>query len=614
MNPQTDSAFIEVALAYNGRAARSSLNELAVEGWVMQAGQIAAAAAGGIQWKKPDAVAEAYAAYAQGDKDDLLRVVAFDASSDEIAAYSAPGFSDIASDSMMRTLLRTAPSGPVVQWLDEHVVMVAPAMVEKAGAPVGYVGIVWDTGKIEAVRSSLGLQTLLAQSVTALAVMLVLVLAVGRLVARPLRAIAARVQSLGGGDLESPIAYRDRGDEIGVLARSLEGFRIAALERIAAERRIEAERAAMESQRQENDTTRAAAAKLQAAVVRLIGAALSRVAEGDLTARLKVDFPKEYQKLKEDFNLAMDRLQEAMRGIVEAGGQVETGTAEIRRAADELARRTKQQAVSVEQTVAAVDEITKSVTQTAEGAAQAREAVAAVAADAGQSQAIVGQAIAAMNGIERSSVEVNKIIAVIDEIAFQTNLLALNAGVEAARAGEAGRGFVVVAQEVRTLAQRSAEAAKEIKELITTSAGQVKNGSRLVAQTGETIGRINESVANISSIIATIARSAGEQATGLKGINGAMGSIDTATQRNAAMAEQFTAASHALAQESQALAALIAQFRTEAEPVPERRSGNDDRRVTEAENANRARRMPRAALPTSVALAIDDDADAWQEF
>ncbi len=602
------------SVAYNDRTARSSLNDLAVEGWVMQAGQIAAAAAGGIKWKKPDVVAEAYAAYAQGDKDDLLRVVAFDAASAEIVAYAVPGFDDGASDSTMETLLRAAPVDTAVQRVGAHVVMVTPAGVDKTGAPLGYVGLVWDTGKVEAIRSSLGFQTLLAQSATALALMLVIVLAVGGLIARPLRAITARVQSLAGGDLESPIAYRDRGDEIGVIARSLDGFRTSALERIAAERQIEAERAAMEAQRQENDTTRAAAAKLQAAVVRLIGAALSRVADGDLTSRLKVDFPKEYQKLKEDFNLAMDRLQDAMRGIVETGGQVETGTAEILRAADELARRTEQQAVSVEQTVAAVDEITKSVTRTAEGAAEAREAVATVAADAGQSQAIVGQAIAAMNGIERSSVEVTKIIGVIDEIAFQTNLLALNAGVEAARAGEAGRGFVVVAQEVRTLAQRSAEAAREIKELITTSAGQVKNGSRLVAQSGETIGRINDSMTNISSIIAAIARSAGEQAMGLKGINGAMASIDTATQRNAAMAEQFTAASHTLAQESETLAALIAHFRTEAEPAFDQRANGGGRRLLAPENANRSPRMPRASAPTSAALAYDDAADAWQEF
>ena len=610
-----------VSVTYNDSTARDRLNDYAVRGWTTQAGQIAAAAAGGIRSKSPDAVAQAYAAYARGDGNELLRLVAFDGASDEIAAYAAPGFSDIASDSMMRTLLRIAPADAVVQWVDERVVMVAPARVAEAGAPVGYVGLVWDTGRLDDIRFSLWIRALLAQSATALGLVLVLVLAFRGLIARPLRAMAERARSLAGGDLESPVGCRDRGDEIGAVARSLEGLRTAALERAAAERQGEVERAAAEAQRQEGDSTRAAAAKLQSAVVRLIGAALSRVAEGDLTSRLKVDFPKEYQKLKEDFNLAMDRLQEAMAGIVETGDQVGNGTAEIRRAADELARRTEQQAVSVAQTVAAIDEITRSVTRTAAGAAEARDAVATVAADAGQSHAIVGQAIAAMTGIERSSVEVTKIIAVIDEIAFQTNLLALNAGVEAARAGDAGRGFAVVAQEVRSLAQRSAEAAREIKDLINTSAGQVKNGSRLVAQTGETVARINESVANISSIIATIARSAGEQASGLKGINGAVNGIDTATQRNAAMAQQFTAASHALARESEMLAGLVSDFRTEAEPAFQPRQNGGGRRPPAPEPAPRSprpqrvpSRMPRTAAPTSAAIAWDDPDEAWQEF
>jgi len=603
---------IGVSVTYNDSTARERLNDYAVHGWTTQAGLT----------KDAGAVARSYAAYAGREGDDLLRIVAFDEASDEVAAYAEPGFSDIASDSMMRTLLRIAPADPVVQWVDGRVVMVAPARLAGAGAPVGYVGFVWDTASLDGIRFSLWIRTLLAQSAVAAGLILVFFLAFRSLVARPLRAIGERARGLSGGDLESPVGCCGRADEIGLVARSIDGLRAAALERVAADRRIEADRAATEAQRQETDSTRAAAAKLQSAVVRLIGAALARVAEGDLTSRLKVDFPRDYQKLKDDFNLAMDRLHEAIAGVVETGGHVETGTAEIGRAAAELARRTEQQAAGVAQTVAAIDEITRSVTRTAEGAAEARDAVAAVAADAGQSHAVVGQAIAAMTGIERSSAEVTKIIAVIDEIAFQTNLLALNAGVEAARAGEAGRGFVVVAQEVRSLAQRSAEAAREIKELITTSAGQVKNGARLVAQTGEAVGRINDSVANISTIIATIARSAGEQAAGLKGVNGAMNGIDTATQRNAAMAQQFTAASQALTRDSEMLAALVAHFRTEVEPVYEQRPNGAGRRPPAPEPAPRSSRPPRpaprvsqrASAPTSAALAWDDPDDAWQEF
>ena len=629
---------LAASLGYADRNAGDSLNAFAVENWTLQTGQIARAAAGGIAAKDARAVADAYAAYAKSGGADLVRVIAFDIGSDEIDAYAAPGFNDIASDSMIRTLIRAAPLDTVVQAVDGRVVMVAPALPAGGAAPAGYVGLVWDTGRVDAVRSSLFVGSLAAQVLAISAVLAALVFAFRAFVTRPLGAVGARAASLAAGDFDSPVAGRDRGDGIGTVARALDSLRTAAIERVSAERHSEAERAATENQRQETDTTRAAAAKLQAAVMRLIAAALARLAEGDLTSRLKVEFPREYQRLREDFNLAMDRLHDVLRGVAETGGQLGAGAAEIQRAAGELARRAEQQAAGVQQTVVAIGEITQSVSRTAEGAAAAREAVATVVADARQSQDIVGQAIAAMNGIERSSGEVTKIIAVIDEIAFQTNLLALNAGVEAARAGEAGRGFVVVAQEVRTLAQRSAEAAKEIKGLITTSATQVKNGSRLVSQTGETIQRINESVGVISTIVAEIAKSAGEQAAGLKGVNTAMGGIDQATQRNAAMAAQFIAASQMLARETGALDVLVTQFRIDTEPSFRRQAVNDARPYASVEprygaretrlpaqpdtpstpppDGWRATRMPRAGVPRATALAFDDaaDPDAWQEF
>jgi methyl-accepting chemotaxis protein len=454
-------------------------------------------------------------------------------------------------------------------------------------------------------RAAFDPRSILVQAVSTLVLGLLVYLTARMLVDKPLRTLAGRIQSLSAGDLETDVPHQDRGDEVGAIARALEGSRRAALAKMAADGEVETERAAAEEQRREHDAARASAAKLQAAVVRLIGAALSRVAEGDLTGRIKVEFPKEHQKLKEDFNLAMNRLQGTMSRIAATGERVEAGVAEIRHAADELARRASQQAAGVEETVATVDEITQSVARAAAGADEACNAVQAVAADAGSGKAVVGQAIEAMGVIERSSAEINKIIGVIDEIAFQTNLLALNAGVEAARAGDAGRGFAVVAQEVRTLAQRSAEAAREIKGFISTSTTQVGNGARLVAETGEAIGRIAAQVGNIRAIVTDIASSAGGQAPNLKGIGKAMGGVDEATRLNAAMAEQVTATSDDLARGTQALARLAGRFRTDAEVAAAPTPGNDEF-VSDHASARVERRTPSTVGAT--ALALDSEA------
>ncbi|WP_309643171.1 methyl-accepting chemotaxis protein, partial [Phenylobacterium sp.] len=225
-------------------------------------------------------------------------------------------------------------------------------------------------------------------------------------------------------------------------------------------------------------------------------------------------------------------------------------------------RRTEQQAASLEETAAALDEITATVRRTAEGATHARKVVETARSDAAEGADVVRRATSAMDEIEGSSKQIGQIIGVIDEIAFQTNLLALNAGVEAARAGEAGKGFAVVASEVRALAQRSAEAAKEIKALITASSDQVGVGVDLVAATGKALESIVTQVAEINGIVAEIAASAQEQATGLQQVNTAVNHMDQVTQQNAAMVEESTAASHALAHEAKELAVLVAQFRT----------------------------------------------------
>jgi methyl-accepting chemotaxis protein len=239
---------------------------------------------------------------------------------------------------------------------------------------------------------------------------------------------------------------------------------------------------------------------------------------------------------------------------------IHSGSGEIAVAADDLSRRTEQQAAGLEETAATLDQITATVKNTAEGAIQAQKVVASAKTDADHSGEVVRKAIAAMGGIEKSSKQIGQIIGVIDEIAFQTNLLALNAGVEAARAGDAGRGFPVVASEVRALAQRSAEAAKEIKSLISASTTQVGQGVDLVGETGKALGRIVVQVAEINTLVASITASAQEQSSALHQVNTAVNQMDQVTQQNAAMVEETTAAAHSLSKESEELARLIGRF------------------------------------------------------
>jgi methyl-accepting chemotaxis protein len=298
-----------------------------------------------------------------------------------------------------------------------------------------------------------------------------------------------------------------------------------------------------------------------AAVADGLSAALKALADGDLTARISEKFSDKFEVLAENFNASMVRLQDTMASIAANAEGVHSTAAEVTQASDNLSQRTEQQAATLEETAAALDEITATVRKTAEGAGEARHLVTNAKQDAESSTAVVHETVTAMNGIEHSSKQISNIIGVIDEIAFQTNLLALNAGVEAARAGDAGRGFAVVATEVRALAQRSADAAKEIKALISGSGQQVQAGVKLVADTGRALGRIVEQVAKLNDLIAEIAASAREQATGLDQVNNAVNQMDQVTQQNAAMVEQTTAASHSLAHEADALSRLVGQFK-----------------------------------------------------
>ncbi len=377
----------------------------------------------------------------------------------------------------------------------------------------------------------------------------------------PVKDMIRHMQRVMGGETDVEVPSALRKDEFGQMGVAIIAFRDAAIEKQASEARAAADRAAAEAERASNLTVTEASAREQAVVVSALAEGLDHLTRGDLTYELTQNFPGDYAKLKSDFNAAISQLHEAMAAVVSNVSAIRSGSGEISHAADDLSRRTEQQAASLEQTAAALDQITATVNRTASGAKQASETVQAAKGDAETSGRIVSQAVEAMGAIEKSATEISQIIGVIDEIAFQTNLLALNAGVEAARAGDAGRGFAVVAQEVRALAQRSAEAAKEIKVLISASSAQVNSGVTLVGQTGDALQRIVGRVAEIDGLVSEIAASAHEQATGLAQVNTAVNQMDQVTQQNAAMVEQSTAASHSLSQEAEVLAGSVSRFR-----------------------------------------------------
>jgi methyl-accepting chemotaxis protein len=328
----------------------------------------------------------------------------------------------------------------------------------------------------------------------------------------------------------------------------------------AATEAVEQARAAEERAASEQEELSRRIEREHTFVVQAVATGLGRLADGDLTFRLGETFPEAYRQIQDDFNQAMERLQETMKIVVANTLGIRAGADDISQAALDLARRTEQQADSLKETAEALNQITATVKQTSDGARQTAGVIAGAQADAERSGQVVHQAVEAMSGIETSARQISQIIGVIDEIAFQTNLLALNAGVEAARAGDAGRGFAVVAQEVRALAQRSADAAKQIKALISVSGERVEQGVDLVDQTGRALEGIAAKVIEVTQLVAAIAASAEQQAADLQQVNHAVNQMDRSTQQNAAMVGQSATASQSVAHDADELARLIGHF------------------------------------------------------
>jgi methyl-accepting chemotaxis protein len=478
----------------------------------------------------------------------------------------------------------------------------------------------------------------------------------GRTVSGPINAMTSVMQRVSSGDLQVALPYQNRADEVGEMARAVAVFKRNAEDKLALERQQEAERAQFAADREaqeqrfeqsigrvvaaaaEGDLSRRVELEGLSGVMQRVGGSVndmiartnavtgqladvtSALSEGDLTRRVSGDYHGVFGQLKDSANGMAERLRDFARRLAENAEAVKTASAEISSGSQDLAQRTESQAASIEETAASMHEITTTVRQNADNAQAASQLAVAARDTAEKGGSVVGQAVAAVTQIEESAQKISDIVGLIDEIAFQTNLLALNASVEAARAGEAGKGFAVVAQEVRALAQRSANASKDIKALIAASNAQVKTGASLVNQTGSSLTEIVTAIKKVSDIVAEIAAASREQATGLDQVNTAVGSMDEMTQRNGALVEETSASAQSLANQAAELATLVRFFRLGNDPAPvaaarpapapapsPKPAAASPAKAVSATPAAAPAKAPPAAKPAPA----DDD---WQEF
>ncbi|MFA5956712.1 methyl-accepting chemotaxis protein [Hyphomicrobium sp.] len=461
-----------------------------------------------------------------------------------------------------------------------------------ANTSVDFLGAPWNIYAQQSSGEALSAVTGMSRSMGLAGIcIVVLQLLIGGFVAlsitRPLSRLKESMRRLADGDLDTPVAGTSRGDEIGAMASAVQIFKdngrkareleiMAENERRNREAEKESERSAREAEKEAERQTRekeresaqaardaekAAEAQMIDQTIKTLGKGLDELAGGNLACRIDARFSSEFEQLRLDFNSAVAKLSQVLKNVSESSYTIKSSGGEISGASQELSRRTEHQAANLQEAASRLDEVTTTVNATAGDVKHASEIAGTARREAEGGGEVVRSAVSAMNDIEKSSTQIQTIVGVIDEIAFQTNLLALNAGVEAARAGDAGRGFAVVASEVRALAQRSAEAAKEIKQLITNSSELVARGVKLVDETGQSLDCIVGSVAKIASIISEISSRTQGQASSLQVANTMVAELDKATVQNTAMAEEATAVSMGLAEEAERLVRLVGQFR-----------------------------------------------------
>ena len=558
---------------------RSTAVDVSLAGKRATAALLAQQIEGGVKWGRLEVVDQAIDGLAGNPAAGVAHVAVVGADGETLTRFDRDG---LARD--LAVMLPTGAGGETA--IGDGLSVVSASVGEAATLYVA-----WSLEATEAAAVETAILGAVVGLLIAVAAIVVSVRFLSTAVLRPIMGLTDVMTRLADGDHTVEPEGADRADQIGEMARAVETFRQAAIEREQLSNEAAASRRAAEAERRAVEAERAETQQAQGAVVSALGSALARLADGDVTHRIDAHFPPEYAQLREDFNSAVGALQRSLSEIARNAESVRSAAGSISAASEDLSQRTESQAASLEESAAAIEQIAATTRKTAEGAKHAAQVVSGTKTEAESGGQVARDAVAAMGAIEDSSAKIGEIIGVIDEIAFQTNLLALNAGVEAARAGEAGKGFAVVAQEVRALAGRSADAAKQIKDLILSSKEQVEQGVKLVDGAGSALERIIRGVADINAAVAEIAASAQEQASGLQEVSSAVGQMDQITQKNAGMVEEVTSATSGLSLQTDGFVDLISRFKTGYTPSPK----------TAAPAPRAASPAPKAAAPRPAA-------------
>jgi methyl-accepting chemotaxis protein len=521
------------------RVAENGLRDLAREVTVQQAASLG----GAVKFAKTEDVQTGLGQLQEQVGLYSIGAITFSADATPIHATGSASLEETVA------LARTVLSSGEELWATDRLTLAAPIRFGQQGDIVGVLVTDWSLAHIMSeVRQKLirnvGLTLILLIGLLGISLWLL-----KRTVTQPLNEARTALRAIAEGQLDTSLPTVAASGEIGELSQDITNLR----DRL---------KSAAEQER-----TREEARLQQADVMKDLRKALSAIAGGDLSYRIARQFPAEYDILRTDLHRSADALSSVLQGVTRLSLRIRDGLAPLSKIAEDLSTRSASQAATLEQTSAALEEIDKSVHETATAARDVSELVESARHRAATSGAIVADAIAAMGQIETSATQINRITGVIEDIAFQTNLLALNAGVEAARAGEAGRGFAVVASEVRALAQRSSEAAREIKTLISASNDHVVTGSGLVEKAGDALKGIVEQVEHVSERMSGMTGAVTEQSSSITEINSSVAHLDQMTQQNATMAEQTSSASTDLSEDADELGLIVTRFTLAPEPA-----------------------------------------------